>query len=66
MNYNRKEILSKVIKYVTEFVIVALAVTHVRKDSTNSEIFIVAAISAITLAILDIMFPYVKIDMKNI
>ena len=66
MNIDLTEFLKRLIKYMIEGFIVALAAFAIPRQTLNlEEIFLIAAVAAMTFSILDVFIPSMGVSARN-
>ena len=66
MNIDLTEFLKRLIKYMIEGFIVALAAFAIPRQTLNlEEIFLISAVAAMTFSILDVFIPSMGVSARN-
>jgi len=66
MNIDLSELLKRLVKYIVEGFIVALAAFAIPRQTLNlEEIFLIAAVAAMTFSILDVFIPSMGVSARN-
>ena len=66
MNIDLTEFLKRLIKYIIEGFIVALAAFAIPRQTLNlEEIFLISAVAAMTFSILDVFIPSMGVSARN-
>ena len=64
--FDMNEFIKRVVKYIIEGFIVSLAAFAIPKQTLNlEEIFLIAAVAAMTFSILDVFIPSMGISARN-
>jgi len=65
-NFNNDEIYKRIFKYLSQFIVVSISLKLIAPNTLNNmNIIIVAIISAVSFAILDLYHPAVQLKLKK-